>query len=395
MLLTVGLIGHASATTADVLDAEVTVEGQTTLVSLTLSKGVTAEVFTLSEPYRLIVDLPDVGFQLAEDAGQSGAGLINAYRYGLFAERKARMVFDTVAPVAIRSATMTAQPQTGDILFRITLERMDATAFGQGTGAAREHASREATPKVPELPAVTKEPAGKPVVVIDPGHGGIDPGAIGRTNTAEKTVVLAVARQLQSVLAADGRYDVRMTRDKDIFISLDKRIKLSADANADLFVSLHADSIAEDWATASIKGATIYTLSDKASDEQARRMAEKENASDAIAGLAVMADEKDDSVRDILFDLMRRETASFSSDFSNLLVRSIGKVTSLSRIPQRSAAFKVLKQSRSPSVLVELGYLSNEGDERQLIEPAWQKRVAQSIGNAIDQYFTRRTAAGP
>jgi N-acetylmuramoyl-L-alanine amidase len=169
-------------------------------------------------------------------------------------------------------------------------------------------------------------------------------------------------------------------------------LQMSRDLAADLFISLHADSIARKGAVNTVRGATVYTLSEQASDEEARHMAEKENNSDAAAGLQTSRFEDVGEVRNILIDLLKRETSNFSADFSNTLVKQLGTSISLSGRPQRSAAFKVLRQADTPSVLVELGYMSHPEDEKLLNSAAWQRRVAASIGSAIDSYFSKRTA---
>jgi N-acetylmuramoyl-L-alanine amidase len=233
------------------------------------------------------------------------------------------------------------------------------------------------------------------VIVIDAGHGGIDPGAISSSAVTEKSIVLAVAQQLRAALAQSGKYDVKMTRTTDVFVSLDKRLKFSADNNADLFISLHADAIAETEMAENISGATIYTLSERASDEQARLMAEKENASDLLAGLEGGGGARVDQVKNILIDLLKRETSNFSADFSNVLAQRLSKTIAMSRDPQRSAAFKVLKQPHAPSVLVELGYMSNSKDQQQMTTTAWQKQVANAVAAAVQTYFSKRTAAQP
>ncbi|MBU1211770.1 MAG: N-acetylmuramoyl-L-alanine amidase [Alphaproteobacteria bacterium] len=378
-----------------VTGAAITGDKTRTEFSMTLSQGVTVEVFTLANPYRVILDMPDVTFELPKDAGQSGQGLISAYRYGLFAARKSRVVIDTVSPVSIEKAEMTAAPG-GAVKLLLSLKSSDAASFGAGTGASRT-ASR---PVQADLGRGADSPrpsrrTGRPVVVIDPGHGGVDPGALGASNVYEKDVVLAAALELFAELEKLDRFDVVLTRSTDVFVSLDDRLEFSRSRSADLFVSLHADAIADKRFTSQVRGATVYTLSDRASDEAARRMAEKENSADAIAGLPVLKEEEEGGVRDILIDLVKRETANFSMDASNSLVGRLKQATQLSAKPQRAAAFKVLRQTGTPSVLVELGYLSNKDDEKRLSSESWRRKVAESLAAAISAYFDRRTALAP
>jgi len=368
--------------------AELTGSGAVTTFFLDLSSGVPAEVFTLADPYRVVIDLPDVTFRLPPGTGQAGKGLVTAFRYGLLSEGKARIVLDTVKPVVIRKAEMT-EGKGQAVRLAVELAATSPGTFGAGTGGQRA-AHAPLKPEIYEGPAEKPKNRVKPVILIDPGHGGVDPGALSPNGLSEKTVVLAVAQKLKERLSAGGRYEVYMTRVRDVFISLDGRLKRSRKLAADLFISLHADSIAQN--AEMVRGATVYTLSERASDEEARLMAEKENASDAIAGLATAEFEEQGQVRSILIDLLKRETANFSADFSNALVKRIGKTVPLSRDPQRSAAFKVLRQADTPSVLIELGYMSHAEDEKLLNTTAWQQRVAASIATAVDAYFGKRTA---
>jgi N-acetylmuramoyl-L-alanine amidase len=360
-----------------------------TTFRLGLSEGVTAEVFTLANPYRVVIDLPDVGFKLDQSVGRSARGLIRAFRFGLFAEGKARIVLDATGPVRVAKAGMTAGSDGRRVELAVEIVPISGEAFGAGTGAKRSSAHAKPAPE-PESRQLPK--GSKPVILIDPGHGGIDPGAVGLTQILEKNVVLAVAHELKRELAASGRFDVRMTRSADIFISLDRRLKICRETGADLFISLHADSLEDASAAQSIRGATVYTLSERASDEQARRMAEKENASDLIAGIDVADAGGSDQVKSILIDLMKRETANFSAEFSKMLIARLGRAVPLAKDPQRSAAFKVLKQTHAPAVLVELGYLTNSNDEKLLNSPAWRRQVAVQVGGAVEAYFARQTA---
>lgn len=358
--------------------------------SLRLSEGVTVEVFTLANPYRVILDMPDVAFKLPKSAGRKGEGLIKAFRYGLFAARKARVVIDTLSPVSIEQAAM--DPVGGRaVKLKLRLKAIDPETFGAGTGAARA-ASHKTTSSSASIRPKSLRAGHRPVIVIDPGHGGIDPGTLGTNNVYEKDVVLAVAKALRAELVAHGGFDVEMTRTTDVFVQLDKRLAYSHEKNADLFISLHADAIADKRYVSQVRGATVYTLSDRASDETARQIAEKENSADQIAGLPSMRDEEVGEVRDILIDLVKRETANFSADFSNILVDRLGRKIRLSSKPRRAAAFKVLRQTSTPSVLVELGYLSNHEDEKSLTSAPWRRKTAQSIAKAIESYFSRRMA---
>jgi N-acetylmuramoyl-L-alanine amidase len=235
--------------------------------------------------------------------------------------------------------------------------------------------------------------ADAPIVVIDPGHGGIDPGAVSRVDgveTREKDVVLDFARELAALLRADGRFKVVMTRSTDAFVPLDQRVGVARAAGAALFVSIHADSLRGGQG---VSGATVYTVSDRASDAEAARIADNENAADGVAGVETAESAGD--VADILFDLTRRETRAFANVFSRDLVTRMATATTMHKIPSRSAGFRVLKAPDVPSVLIELGYMSSQHDVKAMTSPDWRKRSTSAVAEAISTFMAAAAAAPP
>jgi len=218
-------------------------------------------------------------------------------------------------------------------------------------------------------------------VVLDPGHGGVDPGATGVDGTYEKDLVLSLGKALRDALERSGNYTVVMTRDTDIFLSLKARVAVGRRAKADLFVSLHADSAPDSV----VKGASVYTLSEKASDREAEALARQENQSDIIAGVDLS--HESDIVTSILIDLAQRETKNLSAQFAAMLVSELGRQTKLIRNTHRFAGFAVLKSPDVASVLVELGYLSNRADEKQLLSAPYRTKLAQAVVKAVHEYF--------
>lgn len=367
--------------------------GDRTRTTILFDLGGPTEVHTrsLARPPRVIVDLPETEFRLPPATGRTGQGLITAFRFGLIEAGKSRIVLDTAEPARVASAEVVLA-EAGSA-FRLQIELVPTTErelaaieLAEAAIAFRPALPEPPTPSRPGLPA-------RPVVVVDPGHGGIDTGASG-SRVAEKDLVLAVARQVERALRSTARYEVVMTRDRDVFVSLDERVAISRRNHADLFISLHADSLPDREGSKAVRGATVYTLADQASDDLTRRVAESENAVDLLAGFSVSL-AGDDQVRDILLDLMRRETHTFSSAFRQLLVGALGSSVLLSRDPNRSGPFKVLRQPGSPAVLVELGYISNAEDERIMQQPAWQARVASAVVRAVHEHFRQRRTGTP
>ena len=356
-----------------------------------LTGPIKPNVFVLGEPTRLIVDVPDVQFKFTAGEVPKAQGLITAWRYGLFAARKSRIVLDASHLIKVDRSQVVAKPGGQGWQLQLDISVTDPAAFAAVLKAQPRGTQPLKAGTFDDLPAASGKLNSKPVIVIDPGHGGLDPGAV-IEGVYEKNVVLAVARNVRASLIATGRYDVAMTRSGDVFVSLDQRLKTSGKLHADLFISIHADSVGEITLAQNIRGATVYTLSEQASDEQARLLAEKENAADLLAGLERGGGQEQDQVRNILFDLLKRETSNFSHDFRGTLVSELRRHVAMARDPQRSAAFKVLKQTQTPSVLIELGYMSNVQDQKLLQSAEWQKQVGSSIATAVDAFFAKRPA---
>jgi len=232
----------------------------------------------------------------------------------------------------------------------------------------------------------------RPVVVIDPGHGGVDNGTQAPSGETEKTLVLDFALALRDRIEKTGKYRVVMTRSDDTFVPLGDRVKIARSNMAALFVSIHADALPRREGDA--QGATIYTLSERASDAEAERLADAENKADAIAGIDLT--EEPAEVADILIDLTQRETRTFSNRFARMLVNEMKTVARMHKHPLKSAGFRVLKAHDVPSVLVELGYVSNKADLQHLVSESWRSRTVGSVAQAVDAFLGKRVvSAGP
>ena len=369
------------------LDARLGGDESRTRFILDLTKKVEVSAFTIGDPYRVVVDLPNVNFDLPANSGRAGKGLVSAYRYGLLGRGKARIVLDTRGPVRIEKSFV--QPEFEDQPARVVVDivRTDPATFKKNSDAVKPAPTAAAGPvAVRDAPRAAME---KPVIVIDPGHGGSDSGATGVHGEDEKDIVLAVGKILRDKLLKSGRYKVVMTRADDRFIPLQERTEIARAKKAQLFISLHADYIPKREGDA--RGATVYTVSDRASDREAARLAEKENKADLI-GAPGLKKQSDDIVN-ILYDLTHRETQNFSSLFQRTLVGQMktGGIL-LHQDATRSAGFVVLKSPNVPSVLLELGYVSNAEDIKNLTSDEWRNRVADTIAASIDTFFAEHSA---
>ena len=373
----------AEARPAVAVAADLASDGDRTHLVFTLSREVAARVSSMERPDRVIVDLPEVTFHLPAETTRKRAGLVASFRYGLFAPGRSRVVIELAQP-ALVSRVDVASDASGLALLRIELTRADRQAFRKA--AETGDAAAEVTATGSAAPA-GRDP--RPLVAIDPGHGGIDPGAIAVGGALEKEIVFGFAEHLRRRLEGSGRYRVVMTRGGDAFVALDERVRIARDAKADLLISIHADSIS---AAPHVRGLTVYTGSEQASDTESQRLAERENKADAAAGLD--PDFAPGEVADILQELTVRETRSFSQRFGQNLVGAINPLMPLSKKPQRQAAFRVLRAPDVPSVLVELGYLSSSQDIDLLLSETWRDRSTAAMASAIDRFFATRVASG-
>jgi N-acetylmuramoyl-L-alanine amidase len=352
-----------------------------------LSRKVDVNVFSLADPYRVIIDLPEVSFQMPPGLGTEKRGLVTGYRYGLFAPAKSRIVIDVNGPFLVDKAFVLEGRPDQPARLVVDLVATDRTTFLAKLRAARS----PIVGSIPQSRPEAQPTAAKPVVILDPGHGGIDPGTASADGVTEKEVVLAFAKTLRQKLEAKGDYQVYLTREGDTFLALRERVEFAQSKGANLFVSIHADSFPKHANEAS--GATVYTLSERASDDEAKELAAKENFSDAIAGVELPTD-RDEVVANILIDLAQRETQNRSIVFARSVAGEMS-AAELHRKSLKSAGFRVLKSPDVPSVLLELGFLSNPDDEKRLTSEAWRGAMADKVGAAIDAYFAKRVARMP
>jgi N-acetylmuramoyl-L-alanine amidase len=375
-------------------DVRIGVHPTKTRMVVEIDAKVAYRVFTLSNPYRVVVDLPEVGWKLAPSAGEKvRVGVISSYRFGLFQPGNSRLVIDIDRPVKVIKHVL-IPPKAGHphrlvFDFEVVTEKDFAASDRQFASTdwvdppVRAAIGRPAKP-----PAGSTRPKGrgpeKRIVVLDPGHGGPDPGALSVSGLREKEITLKVAQTVKKILENTGRYTVYLTRNEDIFVPLRKRYQLAEEAGSELFISLHADSNSD----SRLRGASIYTLSEKSSDREAAALAAKENRSDAIAGIDLS--NQSDAVASFLIELRQRQTMNESALFSEALITEVASNSRLLRNSHRFAGFAVLKSPDVPSVLIELGYLSNRQDEKLLRKGSYHRTIGSAILRATDAFFERK-----
>ena len=351
-----------------------------------LSQKIDVAAFTLADPYRVVIDLPQIAFKLPANAGEHGRGLVKAFRYGVVMQGGSRIVLDTKGPVRVDKAFALEAAAGQPARLVLDLVATDRDSFLRNNALENRPARSAAAKSTDVAPKASGDP--RPLIVLDPGHGGIDTGTKGLAGENEKDIVLAFALLLRDKLEHTGKYRVAMTRGDDTFIPLGERVRFARAQSAALFISIHADSIPRSEGQA--EGATVYTLSEHGSDAEAARLAEAENKADVIAGVDLTAEPND--IADILIDLAQRETKTFSTQFARMLVGELKTATRLHKNPLKSAGFKVLLAPDVPSVLVELGYMSTKDDLKQLMSETWRARTADSLAQAVDTFLSPRVA---
>jgi N-acetylmuramoyl-L-alanine amidase len=374
-----------AAAPAIATDARLSGDDRQTRLTIDLSRRIDMRAFTLAEPYRVVIETPQVNFRLPPSAGDQALGVIKAFRYGLVMSGGSRIVIDLAGPVRVTKAVVRDAAEGQPAQMVVDLAAVDRETFLRAA-AIDNHLPRP-------RPAVSREErAGdaRPVVVIDPGHGGIDPGTRAPSGELEKNLTLEFATVLRNKLEATGKYRVMMTRSDDRFIELSERMQIARQQRAQLLISIHCDALARGDGEA--QGATVYTLSDQASDAEAQHLADAENRADAIGGVD-LADEPNE-IADILIDLAQRETKAFSANFARNVVKDMSATAHMHKHPLKSAGFRVLKAPDVPSVLIELGYVSSARDLKQLVSETWRSRTADAIVHAAQIYFTTRVAGG-
>lgn len=343
------------------------------------------KVFLLNEPKRLVIDTFDVKVSPEIEKYVDKNNLVTKTRLGSVGTDGIRIVFDLQKPAIVKKAFMLA-PQSNFgwrfvIDVSIASEREFSSKVGSKYALSNENSfagsySSSSSKSSSKAKTVNK----KKIIVLDPGHGGKDPGAIGYSGVYEKNITLAMAKELKVILEKEG-YKVHLTRSTDIFIPLRDRVKIARKYNADLFISIHADSAVN----RSAKGLSVYTLSETASDKEAAALAERENKADVVAGLNLLEHSKE--VSDILINLAQRETMNRSSEFASFMVQEMRKSVKLRDNTHRFAGFAVLKAPDVPSVLLEMGYLSNRTEERLLKQKDYRRKLAVSTSKAVEKYF--------
>lgn len=346
--------------------------------------------FTLQNPERLVIDIKQGEWKLKSTLQKELP--IRKVRHGKH-DTEMRIVFDLIEPIKhIKHFILPpSPPHQYRLVFDVQLGKPNSPIPATPNTNETETLdtllkSLEAPPPIPVLkfpstPAQKTTIRKKPLIIIDAGHGGKDPGALGRNHTKEKHITLKYAKALKQKLEQTGRYNAKLTRSTDKYIKLRNRVKIAQKAGGDLFISLHADS----HRNPKTRGLSVYSLSEKASDKEAAALARRANRGNIIEGVN-LKNQKDDIV-DVLIDLVQRDTKNSSAAFAEIITRELGKEVNLLRRAHRFAGFRVLTAADIPSVLIELGYLSNRKEEALLNSANYRNKIISALVRSIDRYF--------
>lgn len=349
---------------------------KTTVLRLPLGQPVPYRMFTLDAPMRLVIDFSEVDWVGFDTDAFDKSERIEALRVGGFRPGWSRMVLDLAAPLRVSEAVMRRSDKGGEL--QVVLEQTDAEDFRANAGVPDAlrltQAADPGTVEVADPAAVARDALF--TVVLDPGHGGIDPGAE-YDGIREADAMLGFARELKDVLLRAGGFEVILTRNDDNFVPLETRITIARHAQADVFLSLHADAISEGHA----EGATIYTLADRASDAASQKIAERHDRADILSGVDLTG--HDDVIAGVLQDLARTETTPRTESLAQNLVTHLSANVTMHKRPRLEAGFSVLKAADIPSVLIEVGFLSSAKDRERLSDSAWRTKVAWAIRDAL------------
>ncbi len=359
---------------------------------LELSEAPSYRVFTLPDPFRIVIDLPRLNWKVPKNKVPKATGAVQALRFGLFEPEVSRIVLDARYPISISSVFLLPPKEGHKHRLVVDITKISKTLYVKSGEQQKKNVSKlplkmqsqiASNPAPPALlaPSPAKKKRTKKIVVVDAGHGGVDPGATGLSGVQEKKLALDYARSLKTALERSGRYKVVMTRNSDTSLALRQRVEVAQKVEADLFISLHANK----HSSSKIKGVSVYSLSENGSDKEAEALALKENKADIIIGFDLS--EQSPDVSKILIDLAQRETNNQGKQFANVLVGELKREATMLGRPHRSAGFAVLKSPIIPSVLVELGYMSNKREERLLRSDAHRHKLVVAISRAVDQYF--------
>lgn len=373
--------GGVWASGVDVSGVRFGQNGQATRFVIDLSGAATPNVFLLADPYRIVIDLPDVNWKNGTKI--TPMGVVEGYRHGLFSEGTYRIVLDLKEPAIVSNAFSLPAGRGYGPRYVLDITPESRSMFLAAVASSKKERPKTVVRDSPEIKSARSRIGGKRIIVLDPGHGGPDPGNLGVIGVHEKVITLNIARAIRDELNRTGRYEVHLTRDRDIFHKVRERFRIARRHNADLFISIHADSIKNP----KISGGSVYNLSETASDKEAERLAARENKSDLIAGLDLEA--TDDTLTGILIDLAQRETLNFSAQFAEIMVAEMRQDVPMLKRAHRYANLGMLKAPDVPSVLLEAGYLTNKQNANFLNSKAGQARIAKAVRRSVDKYFSQ------